>query len=241
MPFTFSHPAIVLPLILLPRHCFSLTGLIIRSLNPDLEYFLRMKIQSNYSHTIFGLFWLDLPLGILLAYIFHNIVRDNLFDNLPKILKYRLVKFQQFEWNEYFKRNWLIVIISILIGAGSHILWDGFTHKNGYFVRTIPSLTNKIELYGRQIPTFKIFQHSSTLVGGIVIAIALFKLTPHQTEIGNDAKIYWSIVSVITFTIITVRLLTGLDYNLFGHLVATGISAGLIALTLTPMILSRIK
>ena len=39
MPFTFSYPAIVLPLTYLPRRWFSLTGLIIGSLTPDFEDF----------------------------------------------------------------------------------------------------------------------------------------------------------------------------------------------------------
>ncbi len=51
MPFTFSHPAIILPLKYLPQNWFSLTGLIIGSLTRDFEYFIRMKVRSNYSHT----------------------------------------------------------------------------------------------------------------------------------------------------------------------------------------------
>ena len=48
MPFTFSHPAAVLPLRLLPRHWFSLTGLVIGSMVPDFEYFLRsMRLTVN--------------------------------------------------------------------------------------------------------------------------------------------------------------------------------------------------
>ncbi|WP_262496247.1 DUF4184 family protein [Flavobacterium piscis] len=39
MPFTFSHPAIILPLKYLPKNWISLTGLIIGSLTPDFEYF----------------------------------------------------------------------------------------------------------------------------------------------------------------------------------------------------------
>src|SRR6188768_3414024 len=99
MPFTFSHPAIILPLTCLPRKWFSLTGLVIGSLTPDFEYFLRMKIQGHYSHTISGIFCFDLPLGILLAFIFHNVVRNSLFDNLPTILKSRLLAFKHFDWN----------------------------------------------------------------------------------------------------------------------------------------------
>jgi hypothetical protein len=42
MPFTFAHPAIVLPLKHLPKRWYSLTGLIIGSMTPDFEYFIRM-------------------------------------------------------------------------------------------------------------------------------------------------------------------------------------------------------
>ena len=142
MPFTFSHPAIVLPLAYLPSRWVSLTGLVIESLTPDFEYFLRMKIQSNYSHTLGGLFWFDLPLGILLAFIFHNIVRSPLIDNLPDFLKERFLIFDRFHWNQYFKKNYLVVVISILIGAASHVLWDGFTHHGGYFVEKLPVLAD---------------------------------------------------------------------------------------------------
>jgi len=236
MPFTFSHPAIVLPLTVLPRQWFSLTGLVIGSLTPDFEYFLRMRIQSNYSHTISGLFWFDLPLGLLLAFIFHKIVRDSLFDNLPRILKSRLLTFKQFDWIEYFERKWFIVTISILIGAASHIFWDSFTHDHGYFALTIPALTNTVDLFGRQIPNFKILQHLSTLVGGLTIVFTLFKLPQDKNINGQFSPKYWSILAGLTLTIIAFRLLGGLDYRLYGHLIVTSISAGLISLTLTPML-----
>lgn len=241
MPFTFSHPAIVLPLTFLPRQWFSLTGLVIGSLTPDFEYFLRMRIQSDYSHTVSGLFWFDLPLGILLAFIFHNIVRDNLFDNLPTILKSRLTKFKQFDWNNYFKKNWLVVAISVLIGAASHIFWDSFTHDHGYFVQTIPVLTNTVDILGRQVPTLKILQHSSTLLGGLVIAFALFQIVPDKNVTGQLNINYWGILTTLTLTIIAVRLLSGLDYKLYGNVIVTAISAGLISLTLTPWLTGQKK
>nr|WP_237421370.1 DUF4184 family protein [Flavobacterium sp. HBTb2-11-1] len=70
MPFTFSHPAIILPLRYLPKSWFSITALTIGSLTPDFEYFLRMKVKSDYSHTLDGIFWFDLPLALLLTFLF---------------------------------------------------------------------------------------------------------------------------------------------------------------------------
>ncbi len=240
MPFTFSHPAIVLPLTFLPRQWFSLTGLVIGSLTPDFEYFLRMRIKSNYSHTIDGLFWFDLPLGLLLALIFHNIVRDSLFDNFPSILKSRFLAFRQFDWNGHFKRKWFVVTISILIGAASHIFWDSFTHDHGYFVQTIPALQNSLNFFGGQIPILKILQHSSTFIGGLVIAYAIYKLPSNNIEKEIINLKYWTILVTLTLIIIAVRLLSGLELKQYGNLIVTAISAGLISLILTPW-LTRTK
>jgi len=241
MPFTFSHPAIILPLTYFPKKWFSLTGLVIGSLTPDFEYFLRMRIKSNYSHTLDGLFWFDLPLGLLLAFIFHDIVRNSLFDNLPTFFKSKFSVFTEFDWNRHFKKSWFVVIISILIGASSHILWDSFTHEHGYFVQTIPTLTNTVELFGRQIPTLKILQHSSTIIGGLVIALAVYKLPTNKTENENINLKYWTIFAGLTLTIIAIRFLSGLDIKQYGNLIVTGISAILISLILTPLITKTIK
>lgn len=237
MPFTFSHPAIILPLTYLPKKWFSLTGLIIGSLTPDFEYFLRMRIKSNYSHTLDGLFWFDLPLGLFLAFIFHNIVRNSFFDNLPNFLKSRFLKFRQFNWNEHFKINWFVVIISIFIGASSHIIWDSFTHENGYFVETIPILTNNIELLGVKIPILKILQHSSTIIGGLIIAFAIYKLPKSKVDNGNINLKYWTILVSLILIIIAIRLLFGFDIKQYGNLIVISISATLISLILTPIIM----
>lgn len=236
MPFTFSHPAIVLPLTFLPQRWYSLTGLITGSLTPDFEYFIRMKIQSNYSHSLGGLFWFDLPLGVLLTFVFHNLVRNHLFDNLPVALNSRLSRFQQFDWNVYCKQNWLVVIMSLIIGAASHLLWDSFTHHTGYFVKVIPALQDTVEIAGKQVPLLKVLQHFSTLAGALVIAFAFWKLPidEHARPKGNYR--YWLVVGGVTLTIISLRLLVGLDYKRYGDLIATTICAILIALIVASLI-----
>lgn len=239
MPFTFSHPALVLPLTYLPRHWLSLTGLVIGSLTPDFEYFLRMRIQSDYSHTIAGLFWLDLPLGILLTLLYHNIARDGLIKNLPFNLKSRLFRYTQFDWISHFKAHWLVISVSILIGAASHLIWDSFTHEAGYFVSTFPHLLLTIELFGHEIPVFKIFQHGSSLIGGLIVIVALFKLTADLSVSRQTSIRYWFIVMCLTLVIVIIRIVSGLDIKLYGHLIATIISAGLIALTTTPLITGK--
>lgn len=236
MPFTFSHPAIVLPLSYLPRKWFSLSGLVIGSLTPDFEYFLRMKIKSIYSHTIDGLFLFDLPLGLLIAFIFHNFVRNNLFDNLPVFLKSRFSTYREFDWNEKFKRNWLVVIVSILIGAASHILWDSFTHDHGYFVEKIPMLMSSVDFFNTQVSILKILQHSSTLIGGFVIAFAIYKLPTTEIEKKGISLNYWLAVLGLTFIIVSIRLFYGLELKQYGNIIVSVISGVMISLIVVSML-----
>ena len=233
MPFTFSHPAIVLPAKYLPRKLYSWTGLVIGSLVPDFEYFLRMKVESKYSHTLAGVFWFDLPLGILLAFIFHNIVRNKLIYNLPRFLKSRLLAFNNFNWNNYFRKNSFVVIVSIIIGALSHILWDSFTHGSGFFVQTIHSLKTNVNVFGIQIFIFKVLQHGSTIVGGLIIIYEVLKLPKNNNVLSSFGFRYWTLVFVLTLIIVSARFATGLEYKLYGDLIVTGISAGLVSIILT--------
>jgi len=237
MPFTFAHPAIIFPLTYLPKKWFSLTGLIIGSMIPDFEYFLRMRIQSNYSHTLNGLFWFDLPLGLLVAFLFHTIARDQLFNNLPDFLKFRFSIFKRFDWNQYFKKNWYVVMISILIGALSHIFWDSFTHDSGYFVQKLPILRDTIDILGKQIPVLKIAQHTSTLFGICTIVLILYKLPLTKIEKSEANPKYWIVVTILSFIIIIMRFIVGLELKEYGNLIVTTIAALLISLIITPLFL----
>lgn len=171
MPFTLSHPSLFLPLIGVQRKWFSLTALIVGSMIPDFEYFIRMRIQSDYSHTLLSIFWFDLPLTILVAFIFYNIVRNSLYDNLPYFLQDRLKPLKKIDWNNYFIKNWFVVVCA-LIGIFSHLLWDSFTHETGFFVEKASFLSSDILI----VPVYKILQHGSTLLGAFVICFVIWKL-----------------------------------------------------------------
>jgi hypothetical protein len=233
LPFTFSHPAIVLPLSFLPKKYYSLTGLIVGSVTPDFEYFLRMKVDSDYSHTISGMFWFDLPLGLLLAFIFHGLVRDPLIANLPGWFQRRMNGFRDFKWKNYFFSNWLIVLISLLIGIASHLFWDSFTHRNGYFVLHYPALANEISLFAFPVTIYHILQHGSSLVGAFVILYAIYLLPENKNSETKITWQYWIITCVILLLTIVIGQLSGQDYKMYGQLFITGISGGLIGLLIS--------
>jgi len=239
MPFTFAHPAIVLPLAYLPKKWISLTGLIIGSMIPDFEYFIRMRISCEYSHTLSGVFWFDLPLAILVAFIFHNIVRNSLYNNLPHFLQVRFNIYKEFNWNKYFKQNWLVVIISVLIGIFSHLLWDSFTHETGYFAEKFQSLSKDVSIFSLSVPVFKILQHGSTLTGGLILLFVIIGLPKGEIKPQKINPYYWITFILIIILVLGIRLLTGLDYKLYGQVIVNFISATMIALIITPLLIKK--
>ncbi len=211
-----------------------MTALIIGSMAPDFEYFIRMRVKSIYSHSLIGLLWFDLPLTILLAFIFHNVVRNTFVRNLPNFLTSRLIAFNEFDWNSYFKRNFIIVVISALIGAFSHIAWDSFTHEDGFAVEKITFLSSSVSVAGKDFPVFKLLQHGSTVIGALVIVWAILSLPKQEPKVAAvQPGRYWVIVVAICLVVLRANLKMGLDPSMFGHLVVVIISGTLIGLILT--------
>ena len=227
MPFTFVHPAIILPLKKGFPRWFSMTGLIVGSLAPDFEYFIRMKIQSIYSHTILGTFTFNLPVGICLAFIFHLIVKKDLIENLPTSWQRKLPALKELDWSTYFKKNWLIVCISILIGASSHIFWDAFTHRDVYFVELL-DLKRTVTTY--YIPIYKILQHLSTLVGGLLIMTYFFRMPTKASTTKKPSLKYWVSLAILTIMILIIRLVFGLNIYEYGNVIVSGITAIMVSM-----------
>ncbi len=240
MPLTFAHPAIVLPLNYLSKRWFSLTGLIVGSVVPDFEYFIRMKVYSIYSHTWFGLIWFDLPLAFLLTFVYHNTVRDMFISKLPRFLCSRLFIYKGFNWDKYAKKNLLVVVTSILIGTASHLFWDSFTHQNGYFVSTF-NMTDPVNVFGLYLPLYKVVQHLSTFAGGIVILIAVFRLKKSPGQSQNKLLRYWLMVVAIVLATLVLRIALGLSVVQYPNMIVTMLSGFIAGVILVPLILRSDK
>ena len=233
MPFTFSHPAIVLPVTYLPKKWYSLSGLIVGSMTPDFEYFIRMKDYSIYSHTWKGLFWFDLPLGLILIFIFHNVVRNILIEYLPFSLNIRLSSFAKFNWNKYFRHNIIVVLISLIVGIASHLFWDSFTHSGSYFATTIPILKEPVNILNHNVLGSSILQYVSSIIGGIVLLIVIFKLPEGRNTKQDNILNFWLLVSLVMISVVNVRLYldTLLNHHHHEDTIVTLISGALIGIT----------
>lgn len=240
MPFTFSHPAAILPAVLLPKRYYSLTGLIAGSVVPDFEYFLRVSIYSDYSHTIPGIFWFNLPLAFILAWLYHETVRDPLIGSLPKFFRLRLQAFSSFNWKEYVRKNWGIVLGSIVLGAASHLLWDSFTHESGYFATILPVLAQNYYLLGHSVAGYHIAQHTSTLIGAIILLLYIYKLPLTKDSINLNYTGYWWSVIFITLSFIVLKVMIGIETQVINTLIVAGMSGAMLALVVAPPLLRGI-
>lgn len=235
MPFTFCNPAIILPLVKLNPTKISATGLIIGSMSPDFEYFIKMRMEKVHGHSVPGLFYFDLPLTIILCFIFHLLVRDALIQHLPASIRKNFILYQGLDWIKWVKRYWFVLIYSALIGIFSHIFWDAFTHTNGFFVRHIPLLQGSTVIFDVLIRKADFLQTLSSVLGAMIILTVLIAPKQEQFDLSNMKHTikYWS--SVLVVTLITLILRNG---ESLGDFVATFIAGALLGLIVTPFFLN---
>lgn len=183
MPFTFlAHQAVVLPLKAWRPRWFAGTALVIGSMAPDFEYFIRGTPRSTVSHTLPGQVLFCLPITLVAVYLLRRVVAVPLFSNLPRVGPLDTTAFARLGAGEN-PGYWRRAVVSALIGSGSHCLWDGFTHSYGWFVLRSEALRAPLfTLGGRSVPVYKLLQHGSTVVGGMAALGMLVWIAPRFAE-----------------------------------------------------------
>ncbi|MGL5245650.1 MAG: DUF4184 family protein [Sarcina sp.] len=237
MPFTFAHAAIVLPANKYKSSWISFTALIIGSMLPDFEYFIRFAPYGVIGHTFLGFLYFNVPLAIIIAFAWHNIIKEPFIKSMPQLV---VSSFGESIYEKFKIRNLksgIVFIYSAIIGMATHVIWDGFTHKTGMFVNNIEFLRRTVEINGYFIPVYKFIQHGSTLIGGIFIIFCLYKWRVKKYIDNNPYSlkrklIYWINVSILTLIIYGIRIfltLQGVTLKSYGILIVSLISSFILA------------
>ena len=129
MPFPLAHPAAVLPLRRFCPRLLSFPALVIGSLSPDGGYLFEEMLWGRRSHELLGSLAFGLPVGIVLVVLFYWL-RTPLARLLPVPYRQALLPVCR----QPHPPIWAI-IISLVIGTWTHVLWDSFTHNDGWFVQ----------------------------------------------------------------------------------------------------------
>lgn len=156
MPLTVCHPAAAWPIRrFLPR--LPLDAVVLGTMAPDYEYVLRLAVGGGSWHRPRGFILLAVPMALVACALFRFLVRPAFVALLPRGLV-----------ADPGERGWILTAAAAFAGALTHVFWDGFTHRTGWFVALVPVLRERGP--GMPIPWFSVLQHGSTLVGGLLIA-----------------------------------------------------------------------
>ena len=155
MPFTFSHAAVAAPL---AKRGLILSAVVIGSMAPDFEYFLRLSLVSRWGHTLTGAVLFSLPAGLAVLWAFHAVIKRPLLALAPRAIQAALAPFaDDFPFLPF--RRLARIVLSLMAGIASHILFDGFTHAGGFAVQTWGALRTPVVIApGVHPPVYGILQ-----------------------------------------------------------------------------------
>jgi hypothetical protein len=194
VPFTPAHPLAVVPLIG-RRLRLDPTCLVIGSMSPDFEYFARVRLVSRIGHTLPGLVLWCVPITLVCAWLFHRVVKEPAVRILPRWLAGRFGAFAAKPWPTSQGGAALASLVaSALVGAITHGLWDGITHRDMWGPRHIAALRELYTVPGIGLmPLCRIVQHSCSVLGLVVLAIlvarALRRVQP--IEVVTGGRLVW--------------------------------------------------
>lgn len=242
MPFTVSHALYALPLRYIRPAYFSATGLILGSMSPDMEYFIRLEPYRSIGHTWQGLWLQALPLCLLFGLLFHRLVKIPLAAHLPAAggLNSRCLALFQAEQLASW-RALLTFIISVIIGFGSHVFIDEFTHAHSKFEAFAPWIW-QTQLLG--LPVYKLLQYGFSLLGLLGLAsllgFHLLRIQPQQSPAldrsGKQKLAFWAIVVCVALVTTLAKLMLATSGNTIGILVVAPISGTVLGVIIASLI-----
>ncbi|WP_432103350.1 DUF4184 family protein [Streptomyces sp. bgisy091] len=176
MPFTLSHAAAVLPGIRRSgegRGRLVASALVAGSFAPDLTYFADSAVPGamefgEVTHAVWGVFTVDvLVTGAAVA--LWLMLREPLVALLPEPSRGRVHAFLRGRRREPGRATlseamWFV--LSAVIGAGTHVVWDAFTHHDRWGTDLLPVLDREIAGH----PVFQFVQYGSSAVALTVLA-----------------------------------------------------------------------
>jgi hypothetical protein len=163
VPFTGSHPAVVLPLLGTPLPA---SALVIGSIAPDVPYFLIGRPAGD-THTALAVVSTDLLIGAAVWLVWHGLLAGPALAAAPAGARARLdgrvrvgvpVRLRS-------ARDAVLTVLALVVGAATHVLWDEFTHAEGWG----PEHLDVLRSTPGGLPAYGWAQHASGVVGALAI------------------------------------------------------------------------
>jgi len=173
VPFTPAHAAAALPF---RRSFLPTAAIVIGTMSPDFEYFLRLAPRGHFGHTAVGVLVMDLPLSLLVLWLYGRDLR-------PTFIALFFDSAGHPESKAWDVPGVTAACAGILVGAATHILWDSFTHRSFWPYQHMAVLHKPIFLLGTaRIELYEVLQQLSSLVGLLVVGVWCWRLLKTDTR-----------------------------------------------------------
>jgi hypothetical protein len=169
MPYTLAHAVVALPLNYFARGRIPLAAMAVGSFSPDLPYLIALTPANAPGHTLIGVLIYCLVPSLIILLVWYRLLETSTleFFGLPKR-----------KWL-FDKLSYFALLLGVLLGAYSHVLWDATSHADGALV--ISSQFWNQELFS--LPLYKWNQYSSGVLGLATLAVwYLFAVLRNRQE-----------------------------------------------------------
>ena len=182
--------------------------MVLGSMAPDFEYFLRGQTIRTYGHTLWGAVFFDLPLVVIVYLVGKYVVVRALEPYFPQ--------FPRLAYSYHSRSKigtGLVFAYSALLGIATHLVWDSFTHRSGEVVTHWPALSETVGLFGYELPLYNLLQHASTAVGLVAIIWFLLRRYLRHEKVRLDRAamrhkvIFWVVSAALALVILLVWFL----------------------------------
>ena len=154
-----------------------------------MEFFVRFGPLGPFGHTFRGFFLFSLPVAFVVFWMFHALVKEPLAALLPARVRQKIVA-GEYPLSLRHPLPLILVVVSVFVGAATHILWDSFTHGGYWPAQHLSALKTAfiLPVLG-VVHLYKLLQYVSTVFGMLAIFFWFrhwIRTAPIQQEPAGD-------------------------------------------------------
>lgn len=164
---------------------------------PDLPYFLNSsQAIAEQSHSWFGLLSYCLPWGLGICVLWQWLLKPAAIALLQLWLAITVLV-SPHEFQQWIKAG-ITIILGLLLGSSTHLIWDGITHPDGFIAEHIFWLQGSIRLgYISDVSLARLLQYASSMMGLVYLGWFI----KNQTK-----QVAWQKVAFADIPIIALKL-----------------------------------
>jgi hypothetical protein len=218
MPFTLAHPAAILPL--RGWRYLRTAPLVLGALVPDLPYYVPSSVKRLLpeTHRFEASFTICLLLGYLAlaaVYLLRKPLTALLSARARVLCLSALQPFAQ-------PLAWLFAAPAIVVGVWTHLVWDSFTHMDGWTVHRVAALSAPVTIGPFSGPVCHLLQYLTSVLGLAIVTAWYLRLPGgHEPPRAQDAP--RSATGPVLLLVVAAAVLVGsvqaMEYFDSGHTV----------------------